>query len=97
MMRGTALRVASVLLLVLAAMGAAPKPRPVATKPPGFSAARPPGAATIDDVTDAALQRALTKLAASAPGYCGIVARHLESGRVMEQTVYVPKIFSSAS
>ena len=82
MTRGITMRSVFVLLLILAAMGAAPKPRPVATKPPGYSAAAPPTAAIIDDVTDAALQAALTRIAASAPGYCGIVARHLESGRV---------------
>jgi beta-lactamase class A len=76
------MRVLFASLIVLAAMGAAPKPRPVATRPPGISAATPPVAAAIDDVTDAALQTALTRIAASAPGYCGIVARHLESGRV---------------
>lgn len=82
MMRGIAMRAAFVLLLVLGALGAAPKPRPVATKSPGYPAAQPPAAAILRDVSDPALQTALSRIAASAPGYCGIVARHLESGRV---------------
>lgn len=71
-----------VFLLAVAAIGAAPKPRAVATPPPGISAAAPPATATVHEVTDAALQKELARLAAHAPGFCGIVARHLETGRV---------------
>ena len=85
MRRRALVALAATALMLLAAAGAAPTPhKPVsaAVAAPVLRTPARPAAPLAADVTDFVLQKALAQIAAHAPGFCGIVARHLDSGRV---------------
>ena len=74
--------IALALTVAIALLAGAPAPKRT-TKPQGMRAALPAAApADPAEITDTALQAALTRIAAAAPGRCGIVALHVNSGRI---------------